>query len=282
MSKTIGDGLKATVAVFQQSGIEMPAVDSWALIQHVTGWTREQLLMNSKDLMTEAQLLDLQAAVERRLKREPVSRIVGHRGFWKSNFKVTPQTLDPRPDSETLVETALKTARPAPKTILDLGTGTGCLLLSLLQEWPEATGVGIDISAEAVETARENAAALGLSSRAKFLESKWENFESNESFDSIISNPPYIATGEIPTLEPEVAKYDPMTALLGGEDGLDCYRSIAGLLPKWLKKGGWAFFEIGYKQAKDVNSILAKAGLDVIQTVPDLAGNDRVVVAKRP
>lgn len=279
---TAGDGLKGAVKIFQEAGIETPTVDAWLIVEHVTQWNRAELLAKSKDLLTEAQEKHLVDAIARRVKREPVSRIVGHRGFWKSDFKVTPQTLDPRPDSETLVETALKTLVPPPKTILDLGTGTGCLLLSLLLEWPEATGVGVDISKEAVETAHENAAALGLAGRAKIVESNWEKFESNESFDSIISNPPYIARGEISKLEPEVANYDPRAALEGGEDGLDCYRALALLVPKWLKRGGFAFFEIGFDQKEAVKSILAKAGLDVIQTVPDLAGNDRVVVARRP
>lgn len=282
MTITAGDGLKGAVAVLRDAGVETPVVDAWLIVQHVTQWNRAELLSKSKDLLTDVQAKDLAAALKRRVNREPVSRIVGSRGFWKSDFKVTPQTLDPRPDSETLIEASLKIAYPFPKRVLDLGTGTGCLLLSLLLEWPEATGVGVDISAEAVATASENAATLGFASRTKFVESNWENFESNESFDWVISNPPYIAPSELKDLAPEVTKFDPMTALVGGDDGLECYRSIVKHLPKWLKSGGGAIFEIGHTQANDVKSILAGAGLVVIQTCHDLAGNDRAVVARMP
>lgn len=264
------------------AGIENPELDLRLLVQHVMGMSHPELLMNLNRMLSEVEVKDLNDAVSRRASREPVSRIVGSRGFWKSDFRVSPQTLDPRPDSETIIEEALKRAAPPPRRVLDLGTGTGCLLLSLLQEWPQAVGVGLDISAEAVATARENAELLGLSSRVEFVESDWEKYAPNESFDSIISNPPYIADGEIDGLAPEVSLYDPRAALAGGEDGLDCYRSIAAFLPKWLKKGGWAFLEIGHTQANQVKSLLAEAGLDVINIVPDLAGSDRVVVAKMP
>lgn len=279
---TAGDGLKGAVKVFTEAGIDTPAVDAWQIVQHVMQWSRAELLMHSKKLMTDAQAKDLNAAIERRLKHEPVSRIIGTRAFWKSEFKVTPDTLDPRQDSETLIEAMLKYAVPRPENILDLGTGTGCLLLSLLIEWPEARGTGVDISAGAAAVARENAAALGLSVRANFVESNWEDFAPGDLFDSLITNPPYIAPDEIPALAPEVTQYDPMTALVGGADGLECYRSIAKHAPRWLKPGAWAVFEIGYLQANAVKTILAEAGFAVIQTVPDLAGNDRAVVARMP
>lgn len=279
---TAGDGLKGAVKVFTEAGIDTPAVDAWQIVQHVMQWSRAELLMHSKKLMTDAQAKDLNAAIERRLKHEPVSRIIGTRAFWKSEFKVTPDTLDPRQDSETLIEAMLKYAVPRPENILDLGTGTGCLLLSLLMEFPAARGTGVDISAGAAAVARENAAALSLSPRANFVESNWEDFAPGDSFDSLITNPPYIAPDEIPGLAPEVTQYDPMSALVGGTDGLDCYRSIAKHAPRWLKPGAWAVFEIGYRQANAVKSILAEAGFTVIQTVPDLAGNDRAVVARMP
>lgn len=282
MGVTIKDYIAAAKPRLEAAGVESPELDLRLLIQHVTSLSHPELLMNLNRMLTEAEVKGLEKALFRREMREPVSRIVGSRGFWKSDFRISPQTLDPRPDSETLIESALKYALPPPARVLDLGTGTGCLLLSLLQEWPQATGLGLDISAEAVATARENAAALGLASRVEFVEADWEKYESNESFDSIISNPPYIADAEIAGLAPEVSRYDPLAALAGGEDGLDCYRFIAGLMPRWLKKGGWAFFEIGHAQGSAVKSLLAEAGLDVINIVPDLAGSDRVVVARMP
>lgn len=282
MTVTIRDFVADAKPRLEAAGVENPALDLRLLAQHVTGLSHAELIMNLNRMLTEAEVKHLDAAVVRRAAREPVSRIIGRRGFWKSEFKVTPQTLDPRPDSETLIEAALKYADPPPSTVLDLGTGTGCLLLSLLQEWPKARGMGLDISKEAVATARENAAALGLSSRAEFLESSWEDFRPSESFDAVISNPPYIAQGEIATLAPEVSRYDPPAALAGGEDGLDCYRAIASLLPRFLKKGGWAFFETGHDQGEAVKSLLAESGLTVLEIIPDLTGNARAVVARMP
>jgi release factor glutamine methyltransferase len=269
-------------AKLDAAGVENPETDIRLLIQHALKIEHAALLMNLNRMLVDDEVKLLDGYIARRANREPVSRITGSRGFWKHEFKITPQTLDPRPDSETLVETALKRVRPAPVTILDLGTGTGCLLLSLLGEWVKARGVGLDISEEAAVTARENAQSLNLASRAEFIATDWENYTPAEAFDLVISNPPYIALHEIPDLAPEVTTYDPPAALVGGMDGLDCYRSIAGLLPRFLKKGGWVLFEIGHTQANDVKSILANAGCVMIDTVPDLAGSDRVIVAKMP
>ena len=282
MSETIKDFVSRNAALLAAAGVENPETDIRLLIEHVLKIDHAALLMNLNRMLVNAEVKDLDAAIARRAKREPVSRIIGRRGFWKYDFKVTPQTLDPRPDSETLVEAALKYATPAPTTILDLGTGTGCLLLSLLGEWINSKGVGLDISSEAVATARENAKDLKLDTRATFTEIDWAHYTPPAPFDLVISNPPYIAVGEMPGLAPEVTDYDPVTALLGGADGLDCYRSIAGLLPRFLKKGGWVVFEIGHAQANDVKSILANRGAAVIHTVQDLAGSDRVIVAQMP
>jgi release factor glutamine methyltransferase len=277
--KTFIESAKAKLAA---AGIENPETDIRLLIEHILKISQAALLMNLNRILTEAEIKDLNAAIARRAQREPVSRIIGRRGFWKHEFKVTPQTLDPRPDSETLVEAALKYATPAPATILDLGTGTGCLLLSLLGEWMNAKGVGLDISGEAVATARENAQDLKLDARATFTATDWAHYAPPAPFDLVISNPPYIAAGEMAGLAPEVTQYDPVTALVGGADGLDCYRTIAALLPRFLRKGGWVVFEIGHAQADDVKSILANAGAAVIHTVQDLAGSDRVIVAQMP
>jgi release factor glutamine methyltransferase len=266
----------------EAAGIDKPDLDARLLAQHVLNISQVELLMNLNRMLSEDEVKALHAAIARREKREPVSRIIGRRAFWKSEFKITLQTLDPRPDSETLIEAALKAMPVPPARILDLGTGTGCLLLSLLTEWPKAQGVGLDISEEAVATARENARDLKLDQRAEFIATDWEKYAAPEPFDLVVSNPPYIAAHEIPGLAPEVAQHDPIAALAGGEDGLECYRSISMRLKKWLKPGGTVLFEIGHTQADAVKSLLAGEGMDVLHTVPDLAGSDRVVVARRP
>lgn len=271
---------------FSAAGIDSAEADARILAQHALGMTREELFLNSDGLLSDSEVNLLDSYVARRLKREPVSRITGARAFWKSDFRIGPETLDPRPDSETLIEAALKHV-PSPSggggglRVLDLGTGSGCLLLSLLQEWPEAKGVGIDISQGAVELAESNARALGLADRAKFLCGDWKGMAPDGRFDVIISNPPYISEEEVETLEPEVALHDPRRALVAGEGGLACYREITGLLRGLLAPGGYAFFEIGHTQGRAVKDLLEQAGFAVLETAQDLAGSDRCIVARQ-
>ncbi|HYD17153.1 MAG TPA: peptide chain release factor N(5)-glutamine methyltransferase [Patescibacteria group bacterium] len=279
---TISEFISAARLELTASNIENPETDIRLLVQHATGMSHAKLASNLNQLLSDAQLKSLNDMIARRAKREPVSRIIGSRGFWKSDFRLSPQTLDPRPDSETLIEAAIKFAEPKPARILDLGTGTGCLLLSLLQEFPNATGLGVDIAAGAVATARENAQALKLDARAEFKTADWNDWQGTEQFDLFISNPPYIAPDEMPALEPEVTQYDPVTALVGGADGLECYRAIAALLPRIAKTGALVVLEIGHAQAEAVKSILDLSGAAVIQTLTDLSGSDRAVVAKMP
>jgi release factor glutamine methyltransferase len=265
---------------FRAAGLDTPELDARLLVEAALGLDQTDLITKSNQEITKSQENTLEAMTLRRLQREPVSRILGKRAFWKSDFKISPATLDPRPDSETLIEAVLKhTNKNEPLAILDLGTGTGCLLLSLLQELPQAIGTGVDISAEAISIARENAEYLGLTSRVNFMSTDW-NKMSPVPFDIVISNPPYIESVEINSLEPEVRAYDPLTALDGGTDGLDCYRDIARLLPRLLKPDGLAFFEIGATQAEAVKGIAGKNGLSVIQTLTDLAGHDRCLIAR--
>jgi release factor glutamine methyltransferase len=279
--KTIQSTIAEMQERFRAAGLETPELDARLLVQGVTGFSHEELLLNFNKLLTDTESKKLTEMAERRIGREPVSRILGIRVFWRSEFKVSSETLDPRADSETLIESVLKYAdKEAPLTILDLGTGTGCLLLSLLQELPQAKGVGVDISEGAVQTARQNAEDLQLSSRAAFIAADWAEIAINNPFDIVISNPPYIADSEIPNLEPEVSRHDPHRALAGGVDGLDCYRSITRLLPRLLTPQGKVFLEIGYNQAGAVKGILAGQGYRVLQTVPDLAGHDRCIVAQ--
>lgn len=221
------------------------------------------------------------AALARRCAREPMSHILGVREFWSLDFAVTPAVLDPRPDSETLIEATL--AELADKSrawrILDLGTGSGCLLLALLSELPHATGLGIDASPRALGVALANAARLGLAGRAQFAERDWRQGLEG-SFDAIVANPPYIRSGEIDLLQPEVARYEPRAALDGGPDGLDAYRAILPALPRHLAEGGVAVLEFGMGQTAAVAEMAQNAGFSV--TIRrDLGGRERGLVLRQ-
>ena len=266
---------------FRAAGLDTPELDARLLVEAALRLDQADLLTKADQEITKSQEESLEAMTLRRLQREPVSRILGTRAFWKSDFKISSATLDPRPDSETLIEAVLKQAdKTAPLRILDLGTGTGCLLLSLLQELPLATGTGIDISTDAVKIALQNAESLCLTDRSDFMVTSWSEMPILAPYDIVISNPPYITLAEIEALEPEVRAYDPITALSGGIDGLDCYRDITALLPRLLKPEGMVFFEIGSTQAESVKGIVGKAGLTMLHTITDLAGHDRCLVAR--
>jgi release factor glutamine methyltransferase len=278
-----GDILREFKQTLEKAGMETPDLDARLLVQGLLEISHEELLLNYDRLLAKTEEAFLRKALARRLKHEPVSRIVGMRGFWKSDFKITAQTLDPRPDSETLIEAALhwvpKENNEKPR-VLDMGTGSGCLLLSLLLEWPQAVGIGIDINPGAVRAAIANERLLGLRKRVAFQAMDWEDYKPRGRCDVLISNPPYIAEHERDSLAPEVLDYDPPEALFAGADGLDAYRSLARLAPRWLKAGGLAFYEIGHMQAAAVKELLAAHGQTVLETRQDLAGRDRVIVAR--
>ncbi len=221
--------------------------------------------------------------LSRRVKHEPLDKIIGEREFYKSLFMVDENVLSPRPDTEILVESALEFI---PKNfcgnILDLGTGSGCIILSLLQERPQCHGIGLDASEKALRIAAQNAQRLGVSSRVKLIHKSWnEPGAVSGEFDIIVSNPPYIPHGEIEKLDIEVKNYDPLSALDGGENGLECYHEIARLAPLILKKGGYILLEVGYGQAEDVTEIFAAQNLTWVKTVADLAGINRCVILKK-
>ena len=224
-------------------------------------------------------IAELEAFIERRRQREPVSQILGQWEFWSLPFVVTSATLTPRPDTETLVQAALDLLpdRAAPLRLLDLGTGGGCLLLALLHELPAACGLGIDRSPEALAVAERNASALGLADRAQFALGDWAGGLSG-SFDLIVSNPPYIPRDEIPSLMPEVSRHEPLIALDGGVDGLDCYRQLAPQIAARLAPGGLALLEVGLGQADSATAILAAAGLEPAGVRADLGGRKRCVI----
>ncbi len=281
--KLISELLKDIKVVFQGAGLDTPELDARLLVQYALGMTQEEMFLNSQKEISDNQFIALKGYVERRLRHEPVSRIIGKRAFWKSDFNISAETLDPRADSETLIEVAISLLpKDANLRVLDLGTGSGCLLLSLLQELPQASGVGLDISQGAVAVAKKNSEVLGVAGRSCFVAMDWESYSPDQAFDIVISNPPYIAESEMSALSPEVVLYDPVRALVADDNGLGCYRSIMKRLSGFLKPEGLIFLEIGYKQAKDVSELLARTGLNVVQIFPDLAGNDRVVVAKMP
>jgi release factor glutamine methyltransferase len=274
---TIDEALASAAAKLIKAGIADPRLDARVLTMAATGLSREALLAHGEDAMGTEAIVRLDDYVARRAAGEPVARILGHKEFWSLDFEVTADTLVPRPETETLIEAALATMpdRSAPSSVLDFGTGTGCLLLAFLAERPNARGIGIDINPGAVAVATRNAARLGLEDRARFLKGDFAGelpALTDRRFDVILSNPPYIPDGEIDGLAPDVARYEPRVALSGGDDGLAAYRALAMRLPRLLTPGGWAFLEIGQGQADRVAAIMAAAGLAVRARRADLAG----------
>ncbi|MDE2228117.1 MAG: peptide chain release factor N(5)-glutamine methyltransferase [Alphaproteobacteria bacterium] len=219
--------------------------------------------------------------IRRRAAHEPYSRIRGAREFWSLDLALSPETLDPRPDSETLIEAALALLpdRAAAIEVLDLGTGTGALLLAFLTEFRAATGFGVDIAAGAVETARRNATALGLAARANFVTGDWAEINLDPA-DVILANPPYIPTDALAKLPPEIARFDPRVALDGGRDGLAAYRVLAPVVHRVLRPQGVAFFELGAGQAEMAGRIVAGCGLRAAGTRCDLAGRERCLMLR--
>jgi release factor glutamine methyltransferase len=275
------DALRDAVMMLQRAHIVSASLDARLLLQHVLNVSREQLLEGTNTLTPE-QESHYRELIGKRLQRQPVAQLTGRREFWGLTFKVTASTLDPRPDSETLIEAVLARFRDhdRPLRILDMGTGSGCLLLSLLSEYAQAHGCGVDRCDRALEVAKENAARLGMQARATFVQSSWGDKVSGP-FDIIISNPPYIPTAAIALLEPEVRQFEPRQALDGGKDGMDCYRAIMPQLPGLLADGGLAVFEIGMGQQHDLQAIASENGLQVAGIKDDLAGIPRCVFVQK-
>lgn len=237
------------------------------------------LLLNPSYVPSDKEKERLKEWLQRRLKGEPLSRIKGIREFWSLPFHLNEQTLDPRPETEILVEGVLKWVgerRASSWRILDLGTGSGCLLIGLLHELSQATGVGVDISEAAVRMAQENASMNGVGERSTFLQGNWtEGLEG--SFDIIVSNPPYIPLTEAQDLGKGVVPFDPPVALFGGEDGLDCYRILAQQLKSYLKEEGLVMLEMGSTQRQAITDLFEAAGFKVLYVLKDLAGLERVL-----
>lgn len=264
-------------------GIETAALDARVLLQFSLGIDQTQLIATEAEPVSDAGIKAYDALVSRRLGREPVARIVGQQGFYGLEFGLNAATLIPRPETEMLVDFGighLKGRNDA--AILDLGTGSGCIALSLLANLRGANGVGVDLSPEAVGQARENAVALGLAGRFEAVAGSWFTPVAGRRFDLIVSNPPYIASDVIAGLAPEVAQYDPALALDGGPDGLGPYRIIAAGAANHLRPGGALAVEIGFDQGPAVAHLIENAGLSGVGVEKDLSGHDRMVVAVSP
>jgi release factor glutamine methyltransferase len=273
---TAAEMLAAAAAVLDAAGIEAPRREARLLLAHALGIDQAALL---RDLHRRVDAPGFDELVRRRAAREPMALITGRQGFWSLDLAVSADTLIPRADSEAVVEAALATcANPAPR-VLDLGTGTGCLLLAVLAERPGATGVGIDRSEGAVRLARRNAAALDLGDRAAFFCGDWAAAV-DAKFDLVLSNPPYIRTADLSGLMPEVARYEPRSALDGGAEGLEAYRRILAALPGLLTPRGVAVLELGIGQASAVSTIAVAEGLVLDGLGYDLSGVARAIVVR--
>jgi release factor glutamine methyltransferase len=271
----ICEGTKA----LRDANIENPRAEARLLLEHATAQSREALIGHPERVLRAGEARAFRALLRRRTKCEPMAYIRGEKEFWSLPFKVTPDVLIPRPDSECLIEAALREVpdRDAPLRVLDLGTGSGCLLLALLSERPRATGIGVDASEKALAVARANAVQLGLGGRAHFVCADWQS-AIRGTFDVILANPPYIVDEEIAGLAPDVAQFEPRAALSGGADGFAAYRLILRDLVTILAEDGIAILEIGVGQAQSVDRIAVAAGLAPAGLAHDLAGHERGVL----
>ncbi len=279
---TRAEALRDLRTAFAAAGLGTPALDARLLVLGALGIDAFELVSRPDEPLSPGEAQKLGALKRRRLAREPVARLLGEAEFWSLPFCLSDDTLVPRPDTETVVETALRLlpGRDAPLRLLDLGTGTGCLLVALLHERPGAVGVGIDRSLGALATARWNAGRNAVGGRALFAQSDWAA-ACRGPFDLVVSNPPYIASPVIATLDPEVRQHDPRLALDGGADGLAAYRVILADAPRLLGPGGLLLLEIGFDQGEAVRALSAGFPLEFLGIYPDLSGHPRCAALKR-
>ncbi len=278
---SIGAAWRAVRDRFRAQGMDTPELDARLLAQAAFGLDAMGLVRREREPATPEQLVGLDRFALRRLAGEPISRIVGEQEFWGLKFALSQATLVPRPETEQLVEEALaRLAGLRAPRIVDLGTGSGAIIVSILEALPRAHGLATDISEAALATARQNAERHGVASRLDFRQGPWwQAVPHTELFDLIVSNPPYIATAAIADLAPEVRVFDPKAALDGGWDGLEAYRAIASQAARRLVPKGHMLLEIGYNQAEAVSRVFRRAGFGRVEILKDLAGLDRVVSA---
>lgn len=281
MRATVGSVLEEISQCLEAAGVDNAVLDARLLVCAATGESVASVIAQPERLISATEAGALSVLVARRNSREPLAQIFGKREFWSLDFAVSTDVLTPRPDSETLVEAACQkmSGMDGQIRVLDLGTGSGCLLLALLHENPRALGVGVDISAAAVALARQNAKTLGVASRASFAVGDW-TAPIDGRFDLVISNPPYIPARDIAALAPEVGQYEPRSALDGGPDGLDAYRALLPLMPMVLAPGGRAFFEMGIGQGEAIGALAHDNGLLVVDMRADIAGIPRVAILR--
>lgn len=278
----LSDGMKALKA----AGVEAPARETRLLLGMAAQVTPTIMIGFPERSVDVASAEKFRALLARRVAREPISHLLGTREFWSRPFAVSRDVLDPRPDSEALIQAVFDELydRRRDYRVLDFGTGSGCLLLTLLAELPAARGWAVDLSPAALEMAARNAASLGLTARAAWRQGSWDDALQGDDpaeFDIIISNPPYIPTGDIPGLEPEVVRYEPHLALDGGADGLVAYRALAPIIAKRLAPGGLAALEIGLGQGESVRALMLAAGLDDAGSALDLAQRERCLLFRK-
>lgn len=281
MTLSIHESLQRATKQLLNVGIDTARLDARILLEFVTGFSTEKLLINSSLPLSMQQAEHYQELIDQRLKFKPIAYIIGQKEFYGLNFSVNKNVLIPRPDSECLVEAAIKYAKEYNfKNIIELGVGSGCLLLSILANLSsEIEATAVDISSEALAVTKQNYQRLGLKNQVEFLVQNWgDNLV--KKYDCVISNPPYIDTNEIDLLQPDVQNFEPKLALDGGDDGMDCYREIASQLSKLLTPDGIALFEIGINQAESVSKIFQNHGFMVIKQIRDLAGIIRCLVIK--
>lgn len=267
----------------EAAGVDSPVLDARLLLEAGAGVSRLEIVSDPRREVSAAQVAAVDALTRRREAREPVSQIVGRKHFWTLDLAVNANVLTPRPETEFVVEAGLRETLPAeaPHRILDLGSGSGAIILALLKDRPNATGIAVDLSADALEVLRTNAAAVGVADRLQIQQGYWA-YGLDERFDLVVSNPPYIPSADIAGLAPEVSKFEPLLALDGGADGLAAYRLITAALPAVLKPGGSFALEVGIGQADAVKALAEGAGLSVGEPWRDLAGIPRVVVGRGP
>ena len=268
---------KKITKILAEGGIETNSLDARIILREIFNFDEKELILNSDLILSESKISKVQKIITRRLNFEPVSKIFGKRDFYNSTFSISDDVLDPRPETENIVEIANNfILEKGYESFIDLGTGSGCIILSILKENKNLTAVGVDISIDAINIAKKNSKDMNLEKRSSFLVSNWLSSIYN-SYDLIISNPPYIPSDEIITLSKTVKNFDPLISLDGGQDGLKCYKEIAEDINRVINKNGRVILEIGYNQAYDVFKIFESKELKLLKIYNDINGLNRIL-----